>query len=125
MQRRESPRYAARTVALRQGLYAACPARHAPWVFALFSLLLSASGSAWAKAQPREVQLPPEMEAKVKDKDAFVKNYDAIVTDAVREALAEEPFVTPRFIIPLVGDKAQIWLDVDNGRPRIDSIMAE
>ena len=33
--------------------------------------------------------------------------------------------MTPRFIIQLVGDKAQIWLDVDNGRPRIDSIMAE
>ena len=64
MQRREFPRYAARTVALRQGLHAACSARHALWVFALFSLLLSASGNAWAKERPREAQLPPEMEAK-------------------------------------------------------------
>ncbi len=72
---------------------------------------------------PIEIQLKNGLE--IKDKDDFVKHYGKIITGAVRDALTEEPFVNPRQIIQFVGDKAQVWLDADKGRPLIGSIIVE
>ena len=61
----------------------------------------------------------------IKNKEAFIKNYDKIMTSAVQEVLLEDPFVTPRQIIQFVNDKAQIWLDVDGNKLLVGTIIVE
>lgn len=72
---------------------------------------------------PIEIQLKDGLE--IKDKADFVAHYDTIMTPSLRDAITQEPFVTPRQIIQLVGEKAQIWLYVDNGTLRIGTIIIE
>lgn len=72
---------------------------------------------------PIEVQFKDGLE--IKDKAAFVRNYDKIMTKAVRDAVNETPFVHPRLIIKFVGEAAEIWLNVDKGRLLIDTIIIE
>jgi hypothetical protein len=74
-------------------------------------------------AYPIEIQVKDGFE--IKDKEAFVQRYDAILTQSVRNAIAQEPFVSPRKIIQLVGDGAQVWLSVEKGRLLIDTIIIE
>ncbi len=73
---------------------------------------------------PIEIQLKDGFE--VRDKAALVKNYDTIMTKAVRDAmLTQEPFVNSRQIIQMIGDGAQIWLTVEKGRLLIGTVIIE
>lgn len=56
----------------------------------------------------------------------FVRQYDAIMTPALRNAIMkEDPFVSPRKLIQMIGDGAQVWLDVNKGRLLIGTIIIE
>jgi len=75
-------------------------------------------------AYPIEVQLGDGLN--VAGPADFVRQYDTIMTPAVRDAiLKEDPFVSPRKLIQMVGEKAQVWLDVDKGRLLIGTIIIE
>ncbi|MBI4958345.1 MAG: hypothetical protein HY915_02490 [Desulfovibrio sp.] len=71
---------------------------------------------------PIEIQLKNGLE--IKDKDQFVKNYDTIMTKAVRDAiLTQEPFVSPRLVIQMIGDGAQVWLSVNKRRLLVGTVI--
>ena len=74
-------------------------------------------------AYPIEIKVKDGLE--IKDKAAFVRNYDSILTKSVRDAIAQEPFVHPRKILQFVGNHAQIWLGVEKGLLQIDTIIIE
>ena len=95
------------------------------FVFSLRNAVMAEDKDAVAAmvAYPIEIQVKDGLE--IKDKAAFVRNYDLVLTRSVRDAIAQEPFVHPRKIIQFVGDQAQIWLGVEKGRLRIDTIIIE
>lgn len=73
---------------------------------------------------PIEIQLGNGLE--ITDKDQFVKNYDTIMTKAVRDAiLTQEPFINPRLVIQMIGDGAQVWLSVNKGRLLVGTVIIE
>jgi len=72
---------------------------------------------------PINIQRKEDLE--IKDKEALVQHYDTIMTKSLRDAIAQEPFVHPRKIIKFVGEKAEIWLDVEKGRLLIGTIIIE
>ena len=74
-------------------------------------------------AYPIGIQYKDGLE--IKDKQAFVRHYDTIITKSVRDAIAGEPFVNPRKIIQFVGDAAQIWLDSAKGKLLIGTVIIE
>ena len=96
---------------------------------AFLSRLLTAVKNDDKAAMAELVDYPIEIQSKksltIDNKDQFIKNYDVVMTKAVREALGSEPFVTPRGIVQMTSERAQVWLSVSDGKLLIGTIIID
>jgi len=71
---------------------------------------------------PMAVQIGESFD--VEDSGQFVARYDAIITKGVREAvLGGSVLITPRGVIRLVGDGAEMWVMKESGGLRISTVI--
>jgi len=73
-------------------------------------------------AYPMAVQIGDNFD--VEDAGQFVSRYEAIITRGVREAVLNgSVLVTPRGVVRLVGDGAEMWIMKESGGLRIITVI--
>jgi len=102
------------------------PKKVVAFVAALRKAVTSADKAAVAAAVEYPIEIQAKESRSITTPAEFVQNYDAIMTKSVCSAILDtDPFVTPRGIIQMNQDDAQVWLSVDNGKLRIGSIISD
>jgi hypothetical protein len=101
------------------------PAQLTAFVTGLRKAVKSSDKAAVADMVEYPVEIQAGKSLTIENRAAFIRNFDTIITKAVRKAVLEEPFINKRGVIQLTGSGSQIWLMVSDGKLRIITIITD